>query len=246
MVHAVVSAVLSGYCIVTEGYNRDAENHTKFQYVVLCHSLGYFSYDTVMEIVLDVIDSYIAIHHITSCCTIMFIIMSPYGGSTSILGLFLSEISTPMFLLKAALDRIGEPRNSMRYQTLLWVYSFIFGLSRAVLLQFVVYDAIKSTVIPVQMKIIFMFNIFVYHILLTSLIRLVWKSIPNWYEKPSRIENKSWWINGKNWMNKYTREAPWKNMYYTILLVHTVGIPSIYNFYLHFQTVSEPIYAVAQ
>ena len=83
-----------------------------------------------------------------------------------------------------------------------------------------VYDAIRSAVIPALMKTIFMFNIFVYHILLTSLVRLVWKSIPNWFSKPDEFESITWWINGKNVMNKYTREAPWKNIYYTILLIH--------------------------
>lgn len=231
MVHAVLSILLSGYALYIEGYNRDGIN-TKLQLLVFCHSLGYFSYDTVMETLLDTMSTYIMVHHVTACISLFTMICLPYGGSCGTLVLFLSELSTPLYIWKAMYDREGEPRNSFRYQILLWVYSFIFFISRAVLQQILSYDIAHSTVVPMFHKILLMLNLFVFHYLLTSLVRLLWKSIPNWYARPKQVESQQWWITGKNLLNNVTRDTAWKKVYYAGLAIHTIILPLGYNFYV--------------
>ena len=198
-------------------YVRDSLN-TYTQILVICNSLGYFLYDSVLEAYYDTLDFYIILHHMAACWGLFFVWIETHGASVWTLVLFLSEITTPLYITKWGYDRMDIPRNSFKYQIVVLIYSFMFVVSRAIIMQYLSYHAAISIVLATFQKGFLCMNMYVFHTLLTSLFRLIWNFIPNWYEDPESIQSQAWWIAGKNIFGKYTKDTPWKYYYYTFLV----------------------------
>ena len=209
-----------------DGLERDSVN-TYSQCLVLCNSLGYFIYDSVLNAYYNTLDVYITFHHMAAIWGLLAAWIDTYGASGTTLILFLSEITTPLYITKWRYERMTIPENSCEYQVLVMIYSFMFLVSRVIILQYFNYYFAVSIVFPTYLKLLLCINLYVFHILLTSLLRLIWSFFPGWHHYPEIIKNKGWWIAGKNLFGKYTKEAPWKH-YYNSILIH-IFLNSLFN-----------------
>eukprot|EP01083_Nonionella_stella_P078305 214216_1 len=133
------------------------------------------------------------VHHIISLCALMVCVITVYGGKLVIAALFLSEISTPLFLgnrLRNAFVSRDDDRNMSK--------DFVVNNIAIKLLYIVIYSITRFILIPILViPIIFVFECSVYIqiigalfiVLCVILIFFSFQNLNKTYEKYKNIQN---------------------------------------------------------
>lgn len=232
LVHGILCLILGGISLYK--YEYDFNRRTYYwDYVCVANSLAYFIYDTIGEYYYKTIDAGMFAHHIAAISITAATMKEVYGAQAMICGLFFAEVSNQFFILRAAWRRMGL-ENTMTYQILLWTYAFLYIVSRGFIYPYNTYFITFALNMPFYMKLLYLPSLFLSHAWLVLILSMLWKSIPNWFPNPQKVENSDWWIKGRKLFKKYTKDGPWVYVMVFIIAMYSAIIPIIMAYYAHF------------
>lgn len=97
--HACLSLIFGAIAIYKDGFNFNAKT-TVWEYIVICNSLSYFIYDTIVEFYYKTFDTGTLAHHIATISICSLSAYDSYGGSAMMVGLFYAEMSGPFYQVR--------------------------------------------------------------------------------------------------------------------------------------------------
>ena len=230
--HGIFCLILGGYCQIVDGFTFNRKT-TNAEFICIINSIAYFVYDTIAEYRYGTLDAGITAHHIASIGLTLSILLNAYGGAAIVAGLLYAETSNPFFILRGAWRRKGL-ENTITYLIFLWTYAGLYILSRGLVYIYITYYITFALNIPFYVKIAFLPNLFLSHAWLILILSMIWKSIPNWYSNPKEVENSEWWLNGRAFFQKYTKDAPWVYINTGIIIIYSTVIPISLAYYAHY------------
>lgn len=87
---------------------------------------------------------------------------------------------------------------------------------------------------PFYLKAIFLPIIYISYGQLILIMSMLWKTLPKWFSKPKEVEKSDWWLNGRAFFKKYTKDLPTTYITAAILALVTMIIPISIAYYAHF------------
>lgn len=88
--------------------------------------------------------------------------------------------------------------------------------------------------IPFYMKVVFTSILFLSYGWLVLISSYLWKTIPNWFSDPKKIEKAYWWIRGRELYKKYCKEKPMVYVTAFEIVLVVVVAPLSIAYYAHY------------
>ena len=116
IVHALISFCAAAYALISTNFRLNSVNVLAHEAVQI-HSLGYFIFDTIIEILLaDMLRNKLMLAH-HACCLIplLYMLPQPCGGAEIAIAFFLAECSNPFILLRNLYKHAEWPTDTTVY-----------------------------------------------------------------------------------------------------------------------------------
>lgn len=229
-VHAWIAIALSGYWIyyLQPNYNGFT---TRPEFYAMNNSLAYLIYDTIVEVYYGTYDKGIIFHHVVAINTFLMVIRQEYAGSITVLGLLYSEVSNPVYQVRNAMKRMNL-ESWYSYQIILWIYAAIFIFFRGVMFPLALPTVFYAYRVPFYLKLSFVPGFFVSQGWIVLIISMLWKSVPHWWSDPEKIKQTPWYIRGRKFFAKYTKDAPWAYVVAGFIILYSSVLPVCYLYYV--------------
>ena len=132
ILHSYMSVMLGLVVYIVEGGMRYEDPTSVLEVVAISNSLGYFIYDSIYAELFQIHDWPMRFHHLGALMACLSIFLSQMGGSVSMLGLVLTEISNPC-ILKRNLLKAEMKEETQEYVTYETMFAVLFILARVVI-----------------------------------------------------------------------------------------------------------------
>lgn len=230
--HAFSTIFLGFYWIWESGYEFDHQT-TYWEYICIWNSLAYFIEDLIVEIYYKAGDAGVYAHHVFSILLMYAALNESYSGMAMAGGLFYGELTNPFFWYRNCLKRTGYEFTTT-YQVWFWFYAIVYYLCRGAMFSYNTYYIVISMTIPFYIKCVCLPNLFLSHGWMFLLSRALWKNIPYWFSDPKSIQEKEWWIKGRLFLKKYTKDAPMVYYICIFIAIYSCLIPISIAYYLKY------------
>ncbi len=131
IIHALFITILSFIDFFSYQTSKCGQSNNNLQNFILCTSLGYFLYDTIACVLLDVSDIEMVFHH----CSVMFGYYSGisfnHSAAEMIRGLLVADVSNPMMHSRQIIRNYGLKHTKI-YFYMDVIYMFIYIIARSI------------------------------------------------------------------------------------------------------------------
>ena len=221
--HGWLSIIWGAYSIYTSG-TRANDITTQLEFLIMMNSMGYFMYDTVLEVYLGIMDFNNLIHHLCAVCPMLAAVYLDYGGSSIVALCFWAELSNPCYLRRNYYKRIGL-EETVKCNICLWGYAAVFGYCRTVIFYDIMVQAVLTPKTHIFLKFWCCLFCYISHGWIIYLIGMLWKSLPTWFPDKEKAKNYDWWITGRNLYKKVVKTEPSHTVIVLCVLVFSFIIP---------------------
>jgi hypothetical protein len=149
------------------------------------------------------------------------------------IGLFYAEWSGPFFIVRCAWKR-QQLEHTFKFHLMVWIYSTIYFISRGAMFSYYIYPITLAMNIPYYMKVVFTSVIFLSYGWMVLISSYLWKTIPNWFSDPKKIERTYWWRRGRELYKKYCKDKPMVYVTAFGIIVVVVIMPLSAGYYCHY------------
>ncbi len=128
LLHGLVALGLSAYQVLVVP-NSCGEGTTRFEYLVLANSAGYFLYDALSMAWFGLLDLDMTIHHALCVAGICCVVADGHDGGFVVAGLFVAEVSNPAMHSRVLLRSVGK-RYTRAYELAEYCYFVMYFFGR--------------------------------------------------------------------------------------------------------------------
>lgn len=231
-VHAWTWSFLWFYLFYMESLNFNKKT-SLLQHFIVCNSWAYFISDSVWGFYKWAYDIILGIHHISAIMLLLITLCQKTGGFAIWTGLLIGEVPNPLYLYREALKRKGLSKTDL-YLYVTWVYCSMYFIFRGVGITWITYPLALSINVSYAIKLVFMPLVFFSYAWLLLMAAILWKTLPRWFADPEKVKKASWWINGKIFFQKWTKDPPGMYITVSIIVVITMLLPLSLAYYAHY------------
>jgi hypothetical protein len=140
VIHKLLIIIIDPLILYYGGYRYDQPNHL-YHMLLICHSMAYFTYDSIIEIYYGTDDLLTNLHHVIVVFSTCFFFFNKYGGFEYIGNRFIhnitvlhlmAEISNPFLILRTLLKIVGM-KDSKLYEINDIIFATVFLFVRMLL-----------------------------------------------------------------------------------------------------------------
>lgn len=131
IIHALYASLLSFYDFFYFQITECGQNNNDLQNFILCTSLSYFAYDTIICIILGISDNEMLYHHLSVIFGYYSGLSFNHSASEMLRGLLVADISNPIMHLRIIIRNFGL-KNTKLYFLCDVIYMIIYILARSI------------------------------------------------------------------------------------------------------------------
>jgi len=131
IIHATYATILAFIDFFYNQTSQCGQYNNDLQNFILCTSLGYFLYDTIACILLDVSDIEMVIHHLSVMLGYYSGISFNHSAAEMLRGLLVADVSNPIMHMRMIVRNYGMKHTKL-YLNMDIVYMFIYIIARSI------------------------------------------------------------------------------------------------------------------
>jgi hypothetical protein len=146
MIHSSFTIIVGGYRLFFTEINIEAPN-LLLDEICCCFSCGYFMFDSLSMIFLNLMEPAIGVHHLAGIMCYFPILYTGYGGCITLCSFLWTEIGNPSMHARIILKQWGL-RHTKLYEVLEVFYITTYMFCRGIMWSPIVWASVFSTNIP--------------------------------------------------------------------------------------------------
>lgn len=141
VLHSLIGLGLCFYDFISFQWDEFCSASTIFQNYFICFTIGYFIYDLICCILLDIYDKELILHHLFCIVCFYFQLAVDFSGMATIRFFILNELSIPIMHIRVILRTYGLKLTKL-YICLELVYIIIYIITRGIFVPILIYYAV--------------------------------------------------------------------------------------------------------